>query len=76
MKEKDARFCILAHDVINKLGIIAGNCELILIDADKLDRTTEQRLLAIHAMALKAAEQLKERHCPIDVSDEAKAATV
>ena len=57
--------CLLSHDVINKVSVIIGNCDLLTKEA--VDGSEEaRRLLLIRDVAKSIAEQLNQHHCEIE----------
>jgi hypothetical protein len=57
--------CIVAHDLINRLSIIVGYCDL-LTDEEPEDSVCHDRLLKIREIANTAAEELGEHRCRLD----------
>jgi hypothetical protein len=55
--------CILAHDLINRLSVIAGYCDLLRDEAPE-DSECYRRLLKIREIAHSAATDLNTRPCP------------
>lgn len=65
--EKSARecnrpLCMLAHDLINKLSVIIGSCDL-LTDPGRLDLQGEKHVQLIRATAKSMAERLSHEQC-------------
>jgi len=56
------KFCVLAHDLNNKFGVIAGYCELL---AEKADPNSElkSRLLEVKQLAFAMAARVNGHEC-------------
>jgi len=59
--------CNLAHDLVNKLSVIVGSCDLIK-DAAELDPQHLQKLLLIRDIAVRMANELNLHQCEIEVA--------
>ena len=68
--------CVLGHDLLNKVGVIVGYCDLLLANPDPPSQQSAEHIQRIKAAALDMAEQIKQRDCPIDATRAAKAAGV
>lgn len=66
--------CLLAHDLLNKLSIITGQCDLLLTERMMLDPWTVERLRLIQSTAVSMAEAIQKRQCPINTGSETQAA--
>jgi len=63
MQEPDGHhFCLLAHNVVNKLSAIIGHCEILNIDAHESPECIE-RLRKIRDLASSAAAMLQSGEC-------------
>jgi len=63
MQEPDGHhFCLLAHNVVNKLSAIIGHCEMLDIDAHDSPQCIE-RLHKIRDLASSAAAMLQSGEC-------------
>jgi hypothetical protein len=65
--EKSARdcnrpLCMLAHDLVNKLSVIVGCCDL-LTNPERLDPTAEKHVQLIRNTAKSMAERLNHEQC-------------
>ena len=58
--------CMLAHDVINRLSVIVGYCDL-LADETPEGSDCRKRLLTIRNLAKLAAADLTEHQCQLDM---------
>ena len=56
------KLCVLAHDVSNKLGVIAGNCELVLEHAEA-DSECARRLRLILETVHSLAKRINGHEC-------------
>lgn len=57
--------CSLAHDLINDVAIIMGECDLL---ADSMtDRVGAERLGVIRTAARRMADRIAHRPCPVKV---------
>ena len=62
MQEPDGHhFCLLAHNVVNKLSAIIGHCEMLDIDAH--EPQCIERLHKIRELASSTAAMLQSREC-------------
>jgi signal transduction histidine kinase len=57
--------CLLAHDLLNKLTVVLGNCELLKEEAPE-GSARLKRLLLIRDVAASMAESIKKHHCDLD----------
>jgi hypothetical protein len=57
--------CMLAHDVINRLSVIVGYCDL-LADETPEGSDCRKRLLTIRNLAKVAAADLTEHQCQLE----------
>jgi hypothetical protein len=57
--------CMLAHDLINRLSIIVGYCDL-LADEGPENSMCHERLLMIRQTANAAAEDLAQHQCQLE----------
>lgn len=57
--------CLLAHDLLNKLTVVLGNCELLKEEAPE-DSACLKRLLLIRDVAASMAEDLKKHQCQLE----------
>jgi len=57
--------CMLAHDLINRLAVIVGHCDLLTEDGPE-DSKCHKRLALIREIAYTAATELGERQCDLD----------
>jgi len=58
-------FCMLAHDVLNKVSAIIGFCDLVEIDHTEAEK--QNHLSRMRATALLIADMLNERSCCVVV---------
>ncbi len=54
--------CFLAHDLLNKLTVVLGNCDLLQEEAPE-GSACLKRLLLIRDVASSMAEDLKKHQC-------------
>ena len=57
--------CILAHELINKLTVIVGHCDLLKENAPE-DSHCLERLMQIREVAKSMAEELNSHQCHLD----------
>jgi hypothetical protein len=57
--------CMLAHDLINRLAVIVGHCDLLTED-NPADSKCRKRLALIREIAYTAATELGEHQCHLD----------
>jgi hypothetical protein len=57
--------CNLAHDLVNKLSIIVGNCDLIKEQAED-SPVCRQRLQIIRRIAMEMATALQQHQCNLE----------
>ncbi len=62
--EKHQPPCIMAHEFINKLTAIIGNCDLIRERIE--DAEVVERLAVTRSIAVRMADELKEHQCKLD----------
>ena len=58
-------FCLLAHNVVNKLSAILGHCEILDAEADA-DPQCIERLHKIRDLASSAAAMLQNDECEVE----------
>ncbi len=60
--------CLLFHDIVNKLAVILGNCELARerVVSESLDSEWTKRLDAIHNAAAAVLEDVKRHRCDLE----------
>jgi hypothetical protein len=58
--------CVLAHDLVNKLSVIVGCCDLLKEEVPE-NATCEVRLRTIRRIAQEMAEYLKLHQCQLEV---------
>jgi hypothetical protein len=58
--------CLLAHELVNKLSVVVGYCDLLTNHALE-DLELHKRLDAIREITLGMAKQLNDHQCQIDV---------
>jgi hypothetical protein len=56
------KLCLLAHDLNNGLGIIAGHCELMVEQMDP-DSESARRLLEVRELAFSMAKKINGHEC-------------
>ena len=61
----ERHFCLLAHNVVNRLSAIVGHCEILDADAHG-DRECLERLHKIRDLAASAAAMLQTQECEIE----------
>jgi hypothetical protein len=61
-KESDEAACLLAHEIIEKLTVIIGNCDLLSAKA-QAGSECATRLGLIHDTAKEIAKELGDRQC-------------
>jgi signal transduction histidine kinase len=59
--------CVLAHELLNKLSVIVGYCDLLEEDA-RLDPKAQVQVGAIRNVALKMAEYLNTHQCALETA--------
>ncbi len=57
--------CMLAHNLINRLAVIVGHCDLLTEDSPT-DSKCHKRLALIREIAYTAATELSEHQCNLD----------
>lgn len=57
---------MLAHEMINRLSVIIGNCDVVSAKA-QTDSECAKRLLAIRESARVMAEELNKHQCELNV---------
>lgn len=65
--------CFLAHDLINKLTIIIGNCDLV-VEHNSEDAELLGRVRIIRDLADSLARKLAEHQCALDAALKASVA--
>ena len=65
--------CLLSHDLINKVSVIVGHCDLL---SKEVREGSEQarRLLSIREVAKSIAQQINQHQCEIEVRNRTAAA--
>jgi hypothetical protein len=63
-RECDETSCLLAHELIEKLTVIIGNCDLLSTKAEPGSECAT-RLGLIHDAAKEIAKELGERQCQL-----------
>jgi hypothetical protein len=61
-KECDEAACLLAHEIIDKLTVIIGNCDLLSANAEAGSECAT-RLGLIQSAAKEIAKELSDRQC-------------
>jgi hypothetical protein len=56
--------CPLAHDLLNKLSIVIGHCELLVEDTEN-DSRIKTRVLLLRDVAASMAQDLKQFQCEL-----------
>jgi hypothetical protein len=56
--------CVLAHDLIDKLSVIVGYCEMMK-EEDRNGSKSNERLDRMHTMDLDMVEKLRNRQCKL-----------
>jgi len=63
---KNQPTCIMAHDLLNKLTVIIGGCDLLEEKAS--DSECVRLILAIRDSAKAMADELKQHQCDLDIA--------
>ena len=63
--EKHQPACFLAHDLVNKLSVIVGRCDLLIEKAQRQDEELAARLILIREVAKSAARDLTDHQCQL-----------
>lgn len=58
--------CNLAHALVNKLSVIVGSCDLLMVEMSG-NATCFPRLETIRGVARSMAEELNRHQCDLDV---------
>ena len=64
--------CILAHELVNKLSVIVGHCDLLTEHVSE-DARLLKRLLTIREIAKSMAKDLNDHQCHLDAMAKAAA---
>ena len=59
--------CFLAHDLVNKLSVVVGHCDLLIEKALPQDKELAGRLALIREVAKSAAHDLIDHQCELSV---------
>ena len=61
--------CFLAHNILNKLSVIIGSCEIVLesLKGEKpCEPPVERRVAVVREMAWELVNEVRERGCELD----------
>lgn len=61
--------CSLSHQILNKLSVIIGSCDLLMEDLEESanpDAQTIRRLEMVRDVARELGEEVKERRCVLE----------
>ncbi len=61
--------CFLAHDLVNKLSVIVGYCDLMKETA-ATDPDCAKRLLIVSDLAKRMARELQDHQCQVELAME------
>jgi hypothetical protein len=59
--------CFLAHDLVNKLSVIIGYCDLMK-EIAATDPVCEKRLLIVSDLAKRMARELQDHQCQVELA--------
>jgi len=59
--------CMLAHDLINRLAVIVGYCDLLVEEDDSNDAKQQKRLNVMREIAVSTVEELRLHHCKFEI---------
>lgn len=71
--EKYQPSCFLAHELVNKLAVIVGHCDLLEGYVPEDAQECKNRIQAITELAKGMAEELSRHQCSIDAATKAAA---
>lgn len=59
--------CMLAHDLINRLAVIVGYCDLLVDEDESTDAKQHKRLTAMRDIAVSTVEELRTHRCKFEI---------